>query len=300
MRNDPCKNYLIRATFLIYFMVAPLGALWVHPAQAATATAATQRAQASDIEVDLVETGDSDRSFLVREALVFRVRANDRRVGEEDGDGIDFVTMSIFDERGRRVSSRRENNAGYCAFGEGAPDCIVYNFEENNNRWPNGDRIRDGEEYRLRAVVRAEDGRQQTLETTVIIDLSESTDLEVEMLETGRNDQSSEVRDALVFRVRANDPRVGDDDGDGIDFVDMVILNEEGRIVSRKRENTAGYCAFGEGAPDCNVYDFEENNNRWPTGERIRDGGEYRLLAVIHAEDGRRTVFDRTIEVRLD
>ena len=299
MTIDLCKyQRWIRASFLLCFVVAQLGTLFVQPMHAATPAAPLQ--QSSNLRVELVETGNRDRSFLVRDELAFRVRANDRRVGNRDGDGIDFVTMEIFDENGRRVSARRENNAGYCAFGGGEPDCTIYNFEENDNRWPNGDRVRNGEEYRLRATVRGDDGRQQRFETTIVVDLSDSAGLEVDMQETGRGNTDDVVREELVFRVRTNDPGTGDEDGDGIDFVDMVILDEDGRPVYRKRENNAGYCAFGEGTPDCIIYNFDDNNDRWPNGERIRDGRDYSLVAVVHAEDGRRTVFRRDVEIRFD
>ncbi|MEZ4866971.1 MAG: hypothetical protein R3C14_36955 [Caldilineaceae bacterium] len=288
----------LRASVLLYFVVAQMATLLVQPVHAATVAAAFQ--QSSNLRVELMETGDGNRSFLVRDELAFRVRANDRRVGNRDGDGIDFVTMEIFDENGRRVSNHRENNAGYCAFGGGEPDCNTYNFEDHDNRWPNGDPVRNGEEYRLRAVARADNGRQQRFETTVVIDLSDSAGLEVGMQETGRNNTDDPVRGELVFRVRTNDPRTGDDDGDGIDFVDMIILDEDGRIVSRRRENKAGYCAFGAGEPDCNVYNFDDHNDRWPNGDRIRDGRDYSLVAVVHAEDGRRTVFRRDVEVRFN
>ena len=60
----------------------------------------------------------------------------------------------------------------------------------------------------------------------------------------------------------------------------MIILDANGREVYRRRENNAGYCAFGGGEPNCNVFDFADNNDEWPNGEPIRDGGEYTLRAV--------------------
>jgi len=261
------------------------------------------RAQ-SDLVVEMMQTGRNDDSTDVRGALAFRVRAFDPSVGNRDGDGIRNVDMIVLDSDGREVSRKRESNAGYCAFGGGEPNCTVYDFSDNNNRWPNGERIRDGGDYTLRAVVTAKDGRRTTMDTDVRVETGEngggggSADLVVEMMQTGRNDDSTDVRGALAFRVRAFDPNVGNRDGDGIRNVDMIVLDSDGREVARRRENNAGYCAFGGGEPNCTVYDFSDNNNRWPNGERIRDGGDYTLRAVVTAKDGRRTTMDTDVQVR--
>lgn len=127
---------------------------------------------------------------------------------------------------------------------------------------------------------------------------SAQSDLVVEMMQTGRNDDSSDVRGALVFRVRAFDPTVGTRDGDGIRAVDMIVLDSNGRKVAGKTENNAGYCAFSGGEPNCNVYVFADHNNRWPNGDRIRDGGDYTLRAVVTAKDGRSTTMDTNVRVR--
>ena len=83
----------------------------------------------------------------------------------------------------------------------------------------------------------------------------------------------------------------------------MIILDPEGDEVYRKRENDAGYCAFGGGTPACGVYNFARNGNRWPDrngerGERIRRGEQYTLRAEVDAEDGRSTTFDTVIVIR--
>jgi hypothetical protein len=249
--------------------------------------------------VELMQTGRNDASTNVRDALVFRVRAYDPTVGRRDGNGIDHVEMRITDSDGREVHFRRENNAGYCAFGGGEPNCNVYNFARNNNRWPNGDEIRDGDFYILTATVFAKDGRQTSFDWSIVIGGNDGNDdLQGEIMQTGRNNNSDEVRDALVFRVRANDPRVGDRDGDGIDRVELQVVDRNGRVVASRRENNAGYCAFGGGEPNCNVYVFSRNNNRWPNGDRIRRGEEYTLRAAIFSDDGRRMDLERTITVR--
>ena len=127
---------------------------------------------------------------------------------------------------------------------------------------------------------------------------TEQDDLVVELMQTGVGNDSDVVEDRLVFRVRAFDPTEGDDDGDGIDFVDMIILDENGDEVYRKRENDPGYCAFGGGAPNCAVYDFDDNDNSWPDGDPL-DEGEHTLRARAQADDGRVTMQDFVVDIFL-
>ena len=270
--------------------------------QSGTVSRATPALQA-DLFVDLVQTGRGGTSDVIRGALAFRLRTFDSTIGNRDGDGIANVVMMIRDPDGNEVYRKRENNAGYCAFGGGEPNCTVYVFAEHDNAWPNGEPIRDGETYTLAAEIRAKDGSRTTFEREVELQLGDSSDLVVNLLQTGRNGTATQVRNELVFRVSATDPTMGNGDGDGIDGVDLIILDAEGNEVYRKRENDAGYCAFGGGTPTCGVYNFARNDNRWPDrngerGEPIRRGEQYTLRAEVDAEDGRSTTFDTVIVIR--
>lgn len=256
-----------------------------------------------DIFVDLVQTGRGGTATDVRGALAFRVRTFDRTVGERDGAGIANVDLIVLDADGNEVYRKRENTAGYCAFGGGEPNCNVYVFADHDNAWPNGEPIRDGENYRLRAEVQAKDGSRTAAGWDVELQLGDSSDLVVNLRQTGRNGTPVQVRNELVFRVSANDPTMGGRDGDGIAGVDMIILDPEGDEVYRKRETDAGYCAFGGGTPNCTVYNFARNGYRWPDrngerGEPIRRGEQYTLRAAVDAEDGRSTTFDTVIVIR--
>ena len=136
---------------------------------------------------------------------------------------------------------------------------------------------------------------------------AQAADVVVETIQTGRDDNSSLVEGAMVFRVQAFDTGRGNRDGDGIDSVDLIIEDDNGREVYRRREQNPGYCAFQGGEPNCNVYVFSQNNNRWPDrngrpgrGERIRDGSEYTLFAIANTDDGRSIRSEDTVvEVRL-
>lgn len=270
--------------------------------QAGAVSRATPALQA-DFFVDLVQTGQGGTATAVRGALAFRVRTFDRTVGERDGAGIANVDLIVLDADGNEVYRRRENTAGYCAFGGGEPNCNVYVFADHDNAWPSGEPIRDGESYRLRAEVHAKDGSSTAEGWDVQLQLGDSSDLVVKLRQTGRNGTATQVRNELVFRVSANDPTMGGRDGDGIAGVDMIILDPEGDEVYRKRETDAGYCAFGGGTPNCGVYNFARNGYRWPDrngarGEPIRRGEQYTLRAAVDAEDGRSTTYDTVIVLR--
>lgn len=296
-RRSSMNRYVVIVRLFLYGLV--VGVLLLHSGAVSRATPALQ----ADFFVDLVQTGRGGTSDVIRGALAFRVRTFDSTVGSRDGDGIANVVMIVRDPDGNEVYRKRENTAGYCAFGGGEPNCNVYVFAEHDDAWPNGEPIRDGETYTLAAEIRAKDGSSTTFERDVELQLGDSSDLVVNLLQTGRNGTPAQVRNELVFRVSASDPTMGGRDGDGIDGVDLIILDPEGDEVYRKRENDAGYCAFGGGTPNCGVYNFARNGNRWPDrngerGEPIRRGEQYTLRAEVDAEDGRSTTFDTVIVIR--
>ncbi len=255
----------------------------------------------SDLFGEVIQTGRGNNADDVRGALNFRVRAfvDDGTGNTRDGEGIRNVDMIIVDRNDREVQRRREGSAGYCAFGGGEPNCNTYVFADHNNRWPNGDPIRSGEEYTLRAIINAKDGRQTVIERSLVIRLADKGKVIGEVIQTGRGDNADTVQDALNFRVRAFvDNGTGNNrDGDGIRNVDLSVIDSDGREVQRKREGAAGYCAFGGGEPNCNTYVFADHNDRWPNGDPVRHGEDYTLRAVVTARDGRKTVIERTVMV---
>ena len=76
-------------------------------------------------------------------------------------------------------------------------------------------------------------------------------------------------RDRMVFRAEVFDANVGTVDGDGIDNVQFTILDDQGKQVHFRQENSPGYCVFGGGEPDCNVLVFADTGFKWPDGETI-------------------------------
>jgi hypothetical protein len=88
----------------------------------------------------------------------------------------------------------------------------------------------------------------------------------------------------LWFRVYAHKPLESKVDGEGIERVDFTILNSDGNEVYFRQEETAGYCAFSGGEPDCVILDFAEQQYIWPDGGKMVSG-TYTLNVVVTATD---------------
>jgi hypothetical protein len=82
--------------------------------------------------------------MVFRQRMVFQAEVRDRNAGSHDGAGIDNVRFTITDSNGRQVHFRQENNAGYCVFGGGEPDCNVWWFADSGYRWPDGEQLTAG------------------------------------------------------------------------------------------------------------------------------------------------------------
>lgn len=119
--------------------------------------------------------------------------------------------------------------------------------------------------------------------------------LHVEIVQTGAGQNGDSVSGALVFQAIAFDPNVGNQDGNGIDYVQMQIFKGNHKVYERK-ENNAAYCAFGGGEPDCNIWFFHDNNNQWPNGNNVEDGN-YTLRARAHAHSGQEVTVQRQISI---
>ncbi len=123
-----------------------------------------------DLVVRIAQTAPNSDADIAYGALVFQVEAYDPSRGNRDGDGIRNVDLRIFDANGSRVYERTENNAAYCAFAGGEPDCNIFDFAENGNAWPGGEPIQFGRRYTLRGTANAEDGRSRTVEMSVTLE----------------------------------------------------------------------------------------------------------------------------------
>ncbi len=105
-------------------------------------------------------------------------------------------------------------------------------------------------------------------------------------------------RDWAVFQVEVFDANVGTKDGDGIQNVVFRITDSEGDQVHERTENHAGYCVFGGGEPDCNVWVFAEHGYKWPDGEPITNG-THNVRATINAQNGESVDWNWSFKIEL-
>ena len=143
----------------------------------ATATATATKApplQPSPTRLHLVnipiEGGDSNHMFSANlvfpdyypaatTSLEFRVFAHSPLSSKVDGEGIVSVEFQILDRNGNEVHDRVEKTAGYCAFGGGEPDCVVWDFASHHYKWPDGGKIESGyHSYTLKITAISKDG----------------------------------------------------------------------------------------------------------------------------------------------
>jgi hypothetical protein len=88
----------------------------------------------------------------------------------------------------------------------------------------------------------------------------------------------------FLYRVHAFDNRVGTYDGDGILGVRFTIFDDSGQVYFRE-ERTAGYCIFGGGEPDCNVWPSDEQGVfTWGAGGPVVYPGVYGVFIEVEAE----------------
>lgn len=105
-------------------------------------------------------------------------------------------------------------------------------------------------------------------------------------------------RDKVVFQVEVFDPNVGSQDGDGIQDVKITIRDGD-KVVHERTEEQAGYCAFGGGEPDCNVWGLADHDYKWPEGEPITNYRTYNVDIVITPEEGEAEIWRWSFMVEL-
>lgn len=98
-------------------------------------------------------------------SLWFRVYANKPLKSKVDGEGIATVDFVFLDSDGNQVYEHLEKTVGYCAFGGGEPDCVIWDFTSHINTWPNGAKMQSGT-YTLKVNVLAKDDSNMFGETT--------------------------------------------------------------------------------------------------------------------------------------
>lgn len=92
-------------------------------------------------------------------------------------------------------------------------------------------------------------------------------------------------------RIRAHDTSVGDQDGDGIESVSFRVwrADDDPAVdppLYERTEQTAGYCIFGGGEPQCNPWVLEDYLYKWNPGGELVEEGAYQLTVNIVMANG--------------
>ena len=74
---------------------------------------------------------------------------------------------------------------------------------------------------------------------------------------------------------------------------DNIAINDDqsGELVQERTERTAGYCSFGGGEPDCDIWVFAEHDNQWPNGQAVADGTYTVNISITQAGSSEPSVF---------
>ncbi len=107
---------------------------------------------------------------------------------------------------------------------------------------------------------------------------------------------------SLWFRVYAHEPVSSKVDGKNIANVTFSIQDSSGVEVYFHEEKTAGYCAFGGGEPNCNVYDFASHNYQWdgPNGVKIKmKSGVFKIHVIATDLDQNDMFGDGTFAIQV-
>lgn len=138
-----------------------------------------------------------------------------------------------------------------------------------------------------------------------IDDCSLNTWLVADIAQIGPGNTTASAVDQLVFEVRAYDPEVGTNNGDGIDGVEMSIMDpsngtevfytERATIASEGEDGEAEirYCAFTD---DCKPWVFADNNYQWPSGTPVHNG-PYVMRATVTTPDNTQLATQTQIDV---
>ena len=223
---------------------------------------------------------------LSLQVVVYDPNANQ---GSADGAGIEEVEITVYDadEEGNAedtlLYSTVEKKAAFCTFGGNGP-CNSLNLV-NGATWPGSGIPFESGAYSINFRVFPTNKQSERGDWRIRFRIqlpgdpapNQRPDLVARIVEVMRDG-------ALVFRVEAFDPAVGNHDGDGIERVELRIIDADGREIYHKTEKNAAYCAFGGDHP-C------------PTGDIVLEEGEKMLQATVFAQDGRTISVQTTIVI---
>ncbi|MGB8645438.1 MAG: hypothetical protein WCF84_09385 [Anaerolineae bacterium] len=287
--NPPAMDTPAPSDTAIIPSVTPVTPPPTNTPQSPTATLTPPVVQIALIDpggMTVLQTAPNSNDPLVTTALVFDVDVSIDTTKIKDA--VANVDMRVLDAQNRTVYQHTEMTARYCLFG-GDQICNVWEFGKQSNAWPNNAPVQRGA-YFLRALATATSGRTRAAEAAIYIDPrpnGQDSPVQVQIVQTNPGNDDQSVDKAIVFQAEAFDTRVGNQDGNGIDHVDFLIVDQLGNVVHQHTEKVAKYCAFSGGEPDCIVWDFTQNGNRWDTGIPVYNKTQYFLRAVAYSsKDG--------------
>lgn len=223
--------------------------------------------------------------------------ADDAAAGNNNGDGIDHVEIFIQDLQGNVIAEKRLDQAPYCYFGPEQDDCHSVQQGTAEFEWSAGKPIERGY-YLVRAVAYTTSKKilvdEQPLNITIPVDTLEN--LFVNIDEPG----SDRVRDTLDYEASVSGVGVDTTTGEGVDRVEMFVVDYNGNLLNSQIARTPVYCGFGAAGLNqpCNVYDFAAHDLKWQNGDAIGPT-EYILRAVVYAKDGRIAAQSEVIRIQL-
>jgi len=89
------------------------------------------------------------------------------------------------------------------------------------------------------------------------------------------------------LRMRVFDTTQGEQvDGNGIAEVKFSVFDSENNLIYQHTEQTAGYCIFGGGEPDCNPWTIEDLTYKWGPGGPAVQSGDYLVNVEVAGADG--------------
>ncbi len=89
----------------------------------------------------------------------------------------------------------------------------------------------------------------------------------------------------IVFQLFVYDPNFGNEDGAGINSVDMQIMRSQWSRCPVAHRAQRGVLCFGNDQPDCPVWKFAEHDNQWPDGTPVCTGAGYQAVMTVDAKD---------------
>ncbi|MFK7802655.1 MAG: hypothetical protein AB8G95_13555 [Anaerolineae bacterium] len=222
----------------------------------------------------------------------------DTNVGEQEGDGVKTVTFTITDANGKIVHRLVEETPFFCAFGGSSP-CAEWDFSQSDNKWPSGEAATSGQHNAQIEASGSENGRFSIWTYDFELDLGdggnanlpEPTPTLFPLVKQGAPGDRQGIEgsifapeglqisaDPAVYGQRisfllvgAFDENAGTAEGDGVSSVTFTIFDNNGDEVYKKEDSAPFYCAFSGDNP-CTIWDFSQNDNKWPDGTAAQSG----------------------------